>query len=357
VASTRRAPLLKFEQERPTGKDVLKVEGIENSYGEKVVIKDVSFEVRRGECIGIIGENGIGKSTLLKILSEHLAADGGKHEWGAAAKIGYFAQDHHELLNDPRLTPLDFVWSKVPDQPTNLVRGQLGRMLFSGDDVKKKVTTLSGGEAARVVFAGISIERPNVLLLDEPTNHLDLEAIEALADALHAYEGTILFVSHDRWFVSKLASRIIELKRDGLHDFVGTFDEYLDKQGEDHLDQEKVSLKAKQNQSAEKERSSKPSALPQQDTTLSYEERKRLSNRLKTLPKKRDTLVIEIEKLEREKNQLHERCARPEFFAETPGPEQSQLHDRVDEIEELLEGKIAEWEAVETELAELETSA
>src|SRR5690606_32666602 len=185
-------------------------------------LKGVSFEVRRGECIGIIGENGIGKSTLLKILSEHLKSDAGTHEWGTAAKIGYFAQDHHELLNDARLTPLDFVWSKVPDQPTSLVRGQLGRMLFSGDDVKKKVTTLSGGEAARVVFAGISIERPNILLLDEPTNHLDLEAIEALADSLKAYEGTILFVSHDRWFVSRLASRIIELKRDGLHDFVGT---------------------------------------------------------------------------------------------------------------------------------------
>src|SRR5690606_32851436 len=138
-----------------------------------------------------------------------------------------------------------YVWDLVPHETTSYVRGQLGRMLFSGDEVEKKVTTLSGGEAARVIFASLAVTRPNVLLLDEPTNHLDLETIDALAHTLKSYEGTLLFVSHDRWFVSQIADRIIELKDDGVHDFSGTYEEYLQRDGADHLDAAQVVLAAK----------------------------------------------------------------------------------------------------------------
>src|SRR6185295_14785250 len=133
-----------------------------------------------------------------------------------------------------------------PTETTNYVRGHLGRMLFSGDDVDKPAAALSGGEAARVIFARLSVQKPNVLLLDEPTNHLDLETIEALTEALVTREGTLIFVSHDRHFVSQLATRIIELRADGLRNFHGTYEEYLQREGDDHLDVEKVVLRAKQ---------------------------------------------------------------------------------------------------------------
>ncbi len=353
-ASTRRAPLFKFEQTRATGKDVLKVDGLCKSYGTNSVLKDVKFEIKRGECVGVIGANGIGKSTLLKIITDNIETDTGTHEWGVNSSIGYFAQDHHEVLNDPKLTPLDFVWSAVPQETTSLVRGHLGRMLFSGDDVNKKVTSLSGGEAARVIFAKISIQRPNILILDEPTNHLDIEAIDALADSLKAFEGTVIFVSHDRWFVSKLADRIIELKPEGLHDFQGGYDEYLARDGADHLDQKSVALQAKSEKNSRKAKEEKARVVTQQaDPEISYEERKRIANRLKALPKKRDILLAQIEKLETKKEEIQARYADPAFYTSTPDDEQRKISRRASTLEEQLSSAISEWEQVETELAEM----
>lgn len=243
--SSREAPLFRFEQARPSGRDVLSVKGVCKSYGAKRVLDNVSFEVRRGERVAVIGANGIGKSTLLKILAGALPHDAGSYEWGHQTSVGYFAQDHRELLSSPRETPLAFVWAACPAETTSYVRGQLGRMLFSGDEVDKPAAALSGGEAARVIFARLAVQKPNVLLLDEPTNHLDLETIEALTEALVSREGTLIFVSHDRHFVARLATRVIELRPGGLSDFRGTYDEYLEKDGDDHLDVEQVVLRAK----------------------------------------------------------------------------------------------------------------
>ena len=148
------------------------------------------------------------------------------------------------MLRNEKLTPLEYLWDVCPGEGTAYVRGQLGRVLFSGDDVGKPIGALSGGEAARLIFARIIVERPNLLVLDEPTNHLDLEAIEALAEGLRAYDGTLVFVSHDRWFVSELATRIIELTPTGPRDFPGTFAEYLARSGDDHLDAEAVLQRA-----------------------------------------------------------------------------------------------------------------
>ncbi len=250
--SSRCAPSFRFEQARHSGRDVLKLDDIHKAFGDKQVLRGVSFEVRRGERVAIIGANGIGKSTLLKIVSGKLAPDSGSFEWGHQAAVGYFAQDHHELLGSPRETPLNFVWAACPTETTNYVRGHLGRMLFSGDDVDKLAESLSGGEAARVVFARLAVEKPNVMVLDEPTNHLDMETIEALREALLQREGTLIFVSHDRHFVSALATRIIELRQDGLHDFHGTYEEYLERRGEDHLDADQVVLKAKRESKGKK---------------------------------------------------------------------------------------------------------
>jgi ATPase subunit of ABC transporter with duplicated ATPase domains len=243
--SSRVAPNFRFEQARPSGRDVLAVKGLCKAYGDKSVLRDVGFEIRRGERVAIIGANGIGKSTLLKIIADNLELDKGSYEWGHQAGVGYFAQDHHELLGSPKETPLNFVWQACPAETTNYVRGHLGRMLFSGDDVDKPAAALSGGEAARVIFARLAVQKPNVMVLDEPTNHLDLETIEALTHALKTREGTLLFVSHDRHFVSQLATRIIELRADGLRDFQGNYEEYLARQGDDHLNVEHVVLRAK----------------------------------------------------------------------------------------------------------------
>src|SRR5690606_16226118 len=302
------------------------------------------------ERIGIIGENGVGKSTLLKILAGVLEPDRGGFTWGANVKIGYFAQDHHDLLSDPKLTPLDYVYEGAPDETVSAVRGELGRMLLSGDDVKKKVSVLSGGEAARLVFARIGIEKPNVLLLDEPTNHLDLESIEALAATLQAYEGTLLFVSHDRWFVSEVATRILEIRKDGITDFPGTFAEYLEKDGSDHLDGAAVSLKAKKEQKEERlaEKTDRPSA-----GELSHEERKRRANRLKALPKKRDEIMAQIEKLEADKAVLESRFLDPKYFETTPAADQAKHRTDQDGLSAAIDAKIAEWEAIEAEMDEL----
>src|SRR6185436_11137407 len=195
--SSRRAPTLRFVPERPSGREVLELAGVSKSYGDNHVLANVSLTVRRGERVGIIGPNGLGKSTLLKIAVERLGADAGRIRWGHEARPGYFPQDHREVLTDGETTPLSILEEACPGESPTFVRGQLGRLL-------------SGGECARLIFALLSVAKPNVLVLDEPTNHLDLEAIHALVEALKQFTGTVIFVSHDRWFVSELATRIIE---------------------------------------------------------------------------------------------------------------------------------------------------
>ncbi|MBX3214168.1 MAG: ABC-F family ATP-binding cassette domain-containing protein [Labilithrix sp.] len=262
--SSRRAPLFQFGIERQSGKDVLELKGVAKSYGPKRVLENVSLTIRRGEKVAILGANGLGKSTLLKIIVKRLGADEGEARWGYEARHGYFAQDHADLLPSPKQTPLELMKSACPTEAEHVVRGRLGRVLFTGPDVNKKIGSLSGGEAARLVFARIMAEQANVLVLDEPTNHLDMESIEALTEGLKAYEGTLVFVSHDRAFVSALATRIVEVTEDGFRDRPGSYDDYLAGSGNDHLDIDTVVLKAK------KERKpGKPGASPEDATRAS----------------------------------------------------------------------------------------
>ncbi|HKP73953.1 MAG TPA: ABC-F family ATP-binding cassette domain-containing protein, partial [Longimicrobiaceae bacterium] len=241
--SSRRYPKFRFAQRRPSGKEVLKVSGLKKAFGEKEVLHGVNLQVARGDRMVIMGPNGIGKSTLLKIIVGDLAADAGAVEWGYETHPGYFAQDHHEQLEGDDQTAEQWLWNFCPGKDRGFVRGHLGLMLFSGDDGQKRLSALSGGEAARLVFSRLALQQPNVLVLDEPTNHLDLESIEALVAALQAYEGTLVLVSHDRWFVSQLATRVLEISRDGIRDFRGTYEEYVHACGDDHLDADTVVLK------------------------------------------------------------------------------------------------------------------
>src|SRR6185369_7086532 len=227
VSSSRRAPLFAVTPERPSGREVLELTGLHKSYGDNRVLTNVSLTVRRGERVAIIGPNGLGKSTLLKVAMERLSADAGRVRWGHETHPGYFPQDHREVLTDGEATPLSILDEACPGESPTFVRSQLGRVLFSGAETEKKVRLLSGGECARLIFALLSVAKPNVLVLDEPTNHLDLETIHAVVAALKEYAGTLIFVSHDRWFVSELATRIIELTPAGPNDFPGTYAEYL----------------------------------------------------------------------------------------------------------------------------------
>ncbi len=243
--SSRRYPKFALKPRRPSGKQVLRIEGISKTFDDKPVLDDVTLRVQRGDRLAIIGPNGIGKSTLLKIVMDELEPDAGEVEWGYETHVGYFAQDHRELAEGGKETLQSWLWNFCPGEPIGFVRGRLAQVLFTKDEAAKKISNLSGGESARLVFARLGVTEPNVLVLDEPTNHLDLEGIEALATGLQAYEGTVIFVSHDRWLVSQLATRVLEIKPEGLEDFAGSYDEYLERCGDDHLDVDAVVRKAR----------------------------------------------------------------------------------------------------------------
>ena len=243
--SSRRHPSFLFEQVRPSGRDVLAVKGITKAFGDNEVLHGVDLEIRRGDRLSILGPNGIGKSTLLKIMMGTLKADAGSIEWGYETYPGYFAQDHEEQFDDFDQEAESWIWDACPNRDIGYVKGQMGRVLFSGEEGKKRLGRLSGGEAARLIFCRLAIQRPNVLVLDEPTNHLDLEAIESLVEGLRRFAGTLIFVSHDRWFVAKLATRILEITEQGVRDYGGTYQEFIHASGDDHLDVDTVVLKAR----------------------------------------------------------------------------------------------------------------
>lgn len=235
--SSRIAPSFAFAQKRPSGKKILSVSGVDKSFEERTVLKNVHFNVNRGEKLAIIGHNGIGKSTLLKILLGQYLADNGQFEWGYETHISYFAQDHHEQLNKS-MSILEWLTEmRENDSSSDSIRKTLGQMLFTQDEVQKNILNISGGEAARLLFANILLLKGNVLVLDEPTNHLDLESRNALAEGLRKFEGTVIFVSHDRHFVSHFANRVLAFTEKGPIDFQGSYTEYLKKYGEDYLSQ------------------------------------------------------------------------------------------------------------------------
>jgi ATPase subunit of ABC transporter with duplicated ATPase domains len=351
VESSRRAPALRFDLQRPSGRDVLAIEKLGKSYGEKRVLSDVSLVVRRGERVAIIGPNGLGKSTLIKIAAGTLAPDAGNIRWGHETQVGYFPQDHREVLDDPKSTPLEQLWAKIPAETTTYVRGQLGRVLFSGDDVNKKVGMLSGGESARLIFALLSVAKPNVLLLDEPTNHLDLESIQALVDAIKAYPGTVLFVSHDRWFVSELGTRIVELVPGGLRDFPGTYPEYVERCGDDHLDSDAVVLKAKR---AEKAAAGQPGNGA---TSQSWEDKKRRRNLRAKLPAERDRVMKEIEAAEARKKEIEGLYCSPGFFEKIDAAAVQALEDEKVALHTRIEALVGQWESLEQQIAALEAES
>jgi ATPase subunit of ABC transporter with duplicated ATPase domains len=236
-------PYIKFEQKRPSGKHILDVEGLSKAYGEKEVIKTFKASLLRGEKIALMGRNGAGKTTLVNALLANSPTvpetelrktsgydgaflDSGKVTWGHEASVGYFAQDHKSLIQ-PGMTVFEWLHQWDPSASHEEVRGLLGQMLFAREDGNKKTDVLSGGEAARVIFCKLMLQKPNVLVLDEPTNHLDLESINALNIALQRYQGTVLLVTHDHDLIDEVATRIWHFETDHrITDFKGSYEEY-----------------------------------------------------------------------------------------------------------------------------------
>lgn len=232
--SSRKPPYIVFENPEKGPRHILSVKNISKRFGDKQVLSNVTFQVERGEKLAVLGPNGVGKSTLLKIISGHLTPSGGSFQWGENTSFSYFSQDLHEVVQGNQ-TMLSWLMSEVLTVSENQARGMLARMLFSKDTVEKSVDVLSGGELCRLVLAKVILQQRNVIIVDEPTNHLDLESRIALANALKRYTGTVIFVSHDRRFVDTIANRILSLTTKKVYDFKGSFKEYLEKEGEDYL--------------------------------------------------------------------------------------------------------------------------
>ncbi len=225
-------PFIIFQQKRPSGRQTCTIEGLTKKWPDRTVCENFEALVTRGEKVAIIGKNGVGKTTLCKMLAGELEPDAGKITWGHEATVGYLAQDHRESIPDGT-TAAEWLHSFDPKATNEEIRGMLGKMLFKGEEGLKPTHALSGGEAVRLIFSKLMLTKDNVLVLDEPTNHLDLESIIALSEALKRYEGTCFVVSHDRDLISSFATRLFAFTPDGLVDWKGTLDEYLEKQGEE----------------------------------------------------------------------------------------------------------------------------
>ena len=337
--SSRRYPKFRFTPRRPSGRDVLKISGIRKAFGDNEVLHGVDLLVHRGDRVAIMGPNGIGKSTLLKIVMGELEADQGKVEWGYETHLGYFAQDHEEEFQGGKETTEQWLWNFCAGRDRGFVRAQMGMMLFTKDDGEKKVSALSGGEAARLVFSRIALEEPNVLILDEPTNHLDLESIEALVAELERFEGTLILVSHDRWFVSRLATRVVEIKPDEVTDYPGTYEEYVHHSGDDHLDADRVVLKARR----EKKKKTKKADVSVVDP----------AKEIRRIQSDRDELTNRVASAEQRVDDIDETLAAPGFYERAASDEIAVLGNERGELKEQIERGLDEWATLESELERL----
>ncbi len=337
--SSRISPNFCFEQSRQSGRTVLTVNNLCKSFADKSVLKNISFEIQRGEKVAIIGPNGIGKSTLLKIILDKINADEGNFEWGYETKTSYYAQDHQEHL-DGKINAFDWLYSYSPHESIGTIRGLLGRVLISGDEALKQVSALSGGESTRLLFARIMLEKNNVLILDEPTNHMDLEGVEALSEALIKFDGTVMLVSHYRHFVEKVADHIIEMTSDGIMDFSGSYNEFIEKFGEDYLERN-ISVSSKKVPSKK---------FDSQQNKLSFEERKNLQREISKLNKHTTRFELLVEETERKIYEIESNFGKKDFFHTTSRDEIKRLQAEMGRLNEKLSGYLKKWESSSQDL-------
>ncbi len=315
----------KLEPAKESGNDVLSVEGLSKSFGSQKLFEDVSFEIKKGEKVALIGNNGTGKTTILKIINHIIEADSGKVRLGANVEIGYYDQEHNVLHMDK--TAFEEIGDAYPDMSNTQIRNMLACFLFTGDDVFKKIGDLSGGERGRVSLAKLMLSNANFLILDEPTNHLDIMSKEILESALNRYTGTVLYVSHDRYFINKTAGRIIELSANAVTNYIGNYDYYLEKRD---------ILAPKEIKAAKEEKST----AVKDDWKAQKEEQARIRKRQSDIAK----IEKSIEKLEAENAGIDEQLALPEVYTDVP--KLMKLNERKQQIGEELTKLYEEWETL-----------
>ena len=321
-----------FEARRRTGDDVLKVRGLAKSFEGRRLFENFDLHLRAGDRVAIIGPNGVGKSTLLNIIARKLKADAGEVEFGANVDLGYYEQ--HQTGLDPEKDVLNELWDAFPRLDLDRVRSVLALFLFTGDDVYKKISMLSGGEKGRVSLCKLMLKRDNLLLLDEPTNHLDMDSREVLEGALEDFDGTILTVSHDRYFINRVADRIIEMRPDGVKEYLGNYDDYLEKKRREEAGLEDAA------------------ASGMTKTQLDKQRRKErlLREGKKALEKQLEAAEARIADAEKEIQDLEARMADPELYQRPD--EARETARRHAELQAGMDALYEEWEALSEAVSE-----
>lgn len=323
-----------FQIERQSGNDVLKVNSLSVGYQEEVVSDNISFNLSRGDSTALVGPNGVGKSTLLKTIVEKLPSIAGDIQYGSNITIGYYDQEQAELSSNKKV--LNELWDDYPLMPEKEIRTVLGNFLFSGDDVLKIVSTLSGGEKARLALAKLMMQKSNFLILDEPTNHLDLDSKEVLENALIDYPGTILFVSHDRYFINRIATKVLELDRGGATEYLGDYDYYVEKK----LEQEELQALAEQ-----AAKTAGTATEPARQDKTSYQQDKETKKLERQRKRRMEEVEAMIEQLELEVAEYEEQLCDPEVFQDHE--KALDINNKIEAAKEKLDELMEEW----TELA------
>ena len=333
---------INFTSERPSGKEVLIAKDLTIGYPDKVMVSDIDFQVNKNDRVAIIGPNGIGKSTLLKTIMKKLEPKGGSIKYGASLDIGYYDQELQSL--DPSKTVLDTIWDRHKTMPEKDVRSILASFLFTAEDIDKTVGQLSGGQKARLTLTVLSLEKDNFLLMDEPTNHLDIEAKEVLEDALDNYDGTLLFVSHDRYFINELANKIISVRDGHAKIYNGNYSYYLDEKA-------KQAAAAQEAETQKAEAETTPVAS-QNKGKLSYQEQKARDSQKRKLERAVSDAEAKIEKLEAEEKEIQTEMANPDIAAsfEKLGP----LQEKLSAVQKQLDQANNDWENALDALDEFE---
>ena len=324
---SKEASKIKFEASVKSGYDVLHIENMAKSYGDKSLFSNLNLDLKRGEKVALIGENGRGKTTLFKIIMDKVEADKGVKVLGTNVNVGYYDQEQSDLNLDK--TIIDEVWDDFPNLTTSKLRSYLASFLFTGDDVFKVINTLSGGEKCRINLLKLILSKSNLLLLDEPTNHLDIISREALEDAILEYDGTLMVISHDRYFLNKVISRILELKEDGVSEYLGNYSYYQEKklnpsrfESYEELanGKTKTQLKDEKKKKREAEKEAKAIQL-------------KIKNLEKTISEKEDEL-----------NNLQEQLCLESIYS---NPSESQrVNNEIKSLEQLIANLYDEWESL-----------
>ncbi|BAQ14939.1 putative drug resistance ABC transporter ATP-binding protein [Clostridium botulinum] len=317
---------ISFETQIKSGNDILHVENLSKSYGDMTLFENVEMDIKRGEKIALIGDNGRGKTTLFKIIMDEIQSNSGTKYIGKNVFIGYYDQEQSDL-NECN-TVLDEVWDEFPEMTTTEVRNALAAFLFTGDDVFKEISKLSGGEKCKVNLLKLMLSKSNFLLLDEPTNHLDIMSREALEDSLLNYDGTVLVISHDRYFLNKVIGKIYELNIDGIKEYLGNYDYYIHKKiNPNRFDYEAITSE-----------NSKTKTQIHQERKKKKEEEKKLKQeklRMKNLEK-------EITDLEKVVNSLQEQLCLEEVYSDSTKSEK--INKDIINKQKLIEDLYSEWE-------------